>query len=181
MRWLAIVSGLTMLCAVPAFAAQDEVETPDGVLNPEQLTIHSIVKRYDFAHGSLTYCAYGYAATKAGDYTDGVDIFKKCSEHGSDASSIWMSFMSENGFGVPKNPKDAAAWAKKAADRGYKVGQFDYGLALLTGDGVRHDEAEGKRMIGLAAAQGDTAAKQLIESGYNLDLAIPDPDRAPSF
>jgi len=174
---LAIVSVLTVLCAAPAFAGQDEVETADGVLNPEQLTIRSVVKRYDFKHGSLTYCAYGYAATKAGDYADGVDIFKKCSTNGSDASTIWMSFMSENGLGVRKSPEDATAWAKTAADRGYKVGQYDYGLALMMGHGVKKDEAEGKRLIGLAAAQGEMSAKALIDSGYDLDSAIPDADR----
>jgi len=174
---LALGIAVAALLAAPAFAAAGEVDTADGILNPEQLTLNYVVKNYDFAHGSLTYCAYGYAATKMGDHGDAVDIFEKCSEHGSDAASIWMSYMSENGYAVRKSPEDAAAWAKKAADRGYKVGQYNYGLALLEGHGVKQDIEAGKKMIGLAAAQGESSAKALIDSGYNLDEVTPDPDR----
>jgi len=173
----AIGFAVAALLVAPAFAGEGEVDTADGILNPEQLTLNYVVKNYDFAHGSLTYCAYGYAATKMGDHKDAINIFKKCSDNGSDAASIWMSYMSENGYATAKSPQDAAAWAKKAADRGYKVGQYDYGLALLMGHGVKQDVEAGKKLIGQAAAQGDTAAKELIDSDYNLDVAIPDADR----
>ena len=175
---LAIVSILTMLLAVPAIAAQDEVDTPDGTLNPESLTLNAIVRNHDFSKGSLTYCTYGMLAAKTGRFEDSRNIFQQCSDRGSDPSSLWMSFMSEYGLGTAQSDKDAAAWAKKAADRGWKIGQYDYGLMLMQGKGVPRDVEAGKRMIGLAAEQGYVAAEALIQGGYDLGKAMPDPTHA---
>jgi len=177
----AIVAVLGLLAVAPSARAGDapaQVVTPDGTLNPETLTLNAIVNDHDFSKGSLTYCTYGMLAAKTGRFEDSLNIFRQCSDRGSDPSSLWMSFLSEQGLGTRQSDEDAAGWAKKAADRGWKVGQYDYGLMLMKGKGVAKDVEEGKRMIGLAAEQGYGAAKDLIEGGYNLDQAMPDPTHA---
>jgi len=166
------------LLTAPALAAQDEVDTADGTLNPEQLTIRAITQNHDFSQGSLTYCTYGMVAAKSGDYAASVDIFQKCADRGSDPSSVWMSFMSENGFGVAQSSEAAAAWAKKAADRGFKPGLYDYGLFLMQGKGVPKDVEAGKKLIDQAAAMGFPAAQQFVKDGYDLNKALPDPAHA---
>jgi uncharacterized protein len=50
------------------------------------------------------------------------------------------------------------------------VGQFDHGLNLLRGFGVKQDIAAGRAMIDLSAAQ------DVVESGYDPDVAIPNAD-----
>jgi uncharacterized protein len=157
--------------SLPARAEDDA-----GSLNPEEMTLDYFANRYDFKAGKSAACMYGYAATKSGNHVAGQKIFQKCIDAGVDAALIWKSYMSDNGYGTRKSFEDAAAWDKKAADRGYKVGEYNYGLSLLRGHGVAMDEAAGRQWIGRAAAQGDLAAKTLIESGYDLDVAVPDAD-----
>jgi uncharacterized protein len=168
------------LCGT-AYAGQSEVITDDGILNPDELSLNYFANRYDFKKGSTMMCAYGYWATKSGDHADGVKIFKKCADANSDASMIWMSYMYENGYAVEKSPEQAAQWDKRAADRGYKVGEFNYGLSLLRGHGVKQDEAAGREWVNRAAAQGFDTAQELIDSGYDPAAVTPDADEPRAY
>lgn len=165
--------------AAPAFAGEAVVD--DGTTNPEELTLNYFANTYDFKAGKSSACVYGYWATKAGDHADAKKIFDKCSEANVDAAMIWESYMYQNGYAVPKSAEKAAEWDKKAADRGYRVGQFNYGLSLLRGFGVKQDVAAGKALIDQSAAQGFAPARELAQEGYDPSTAIPNADEKRIF
>jgi uncharacterized protein len=176
MKLIALASFALLVAVSVASAEKSEIVTNDGVLNPEELTPNYFANRYDFKDSTSTACIYGYWATKAGDHENGKKIFDKCAAADIEAAMIWLSYMYENGYAVEKDFETATEWSKKAADMGYKVGEYNYGLSLLRGHGVARDEAAGRQWIGKSARQGFAAAKELIDSGYDTDVAIPDAD-----
>jgi uncharacterized protein len=167
---------LLMLSFVPAFSEVGDMLIDDGDTNPEEQTLNYFANKYDYGHGKSTACVYGYWATKSGNHIDAKKIFDKCIAAGVDAVYPWESYMSLNGYATRQSLEDAAAWDRKSAERGYKVGQFNHGLNLLRGFGVKQDFAAGKALIDQSAAQGFDAAKELAASGYDPDVAIPDAD-----
>ena len=62
-----------------------------------------------------------------------------------------------NGYGVPKDPVEAASWYKKSAEQGYGEAEFNLALAYLNGAGVPKNESEGLAWI-IVAAQPGTAS-----------------------
>ena len=60
-----------------------------------------------------------------------------------------------NGYGVPKDAAQAAAWYRKSADQGYGEAEFALGLAGLEGRGLPKDEVEGLAWITVAAQSGN--------------------------
>ncbi len=157
-----------------------------GETNPEELSMKYYIKNMNrnLARGHDFVCSLGYLATKAGDHKDAVKIFKTCAKHGNQGSKVWMSYMHQNGFGVKKDAKKSTEWVKEAADEGYSIGKYNYGLALLKGYGVKRDKNAGKALIDEVAADGDIHAKELQDSNYNPDVVTPDADQtdtAPLF
>lgn len=164
--------------AVPALASDERQEYVDdeGITNPEELTIRSYVKYYDFKDGDHMQCMIGHFAAQAGWDEGAARIFKQCSDGGNEAAMIWLSHAYANGLGLPLDLPRSVELERQAAERGYSIGQYNYGLSLLRGLGVAADIEAGKRWVGKAAEQGDEAANTLINSGFNLDVAIPDAD-----
>lgn len=58
---------------------------------------------------------------------------------------------------------EAEKWLRKATDGGVADAQFTLGVMYGLGRGVRHDEAEGLRLVSLAAAQGHADALEVID------------------
>ncbi len=162
--------------AAPAAAEVGDLLVDDGQTNPEEQTLDYFTNNYDYSNGKSTACVYGYWASKAGRHIAAKLIFDKCVAAGVDAAYSWESYMSQNGYATRRSLEDAAEWDRKSAERGYKVGQFNHGLNLLRGFGVKQDVEAGKTMIDASAAQGFGAAKDLAKSGYDPDVAIPDAD-----
>ena len=63
------------------------------------------------------------------------------------------------GDGIPKNPKEAEKWFRRAADTGDPDGQFGLAMLYNLGEGVRKDLAKAIKWCRLAAAQGNRDAK----------------------
>lgn len=159
-----------------------EVEDEYGVTNPEELSMKYYIKNMNrnLARGHDFVCSLGYLATKSGKHDDALKIFKTCAKHGNDGSKIWMSYMHQNGFGVKKDAGESTAWVKDAADNGYSIGRYNYGLALLKGYGVERNVEAGKALIDEVAAEGDIHAKELQQNNYNPDSVTPDADQTDS-
>ncbi len=68
----------------------------------------------------------------------------------------------------PPDPKEAAAWFRRAAERGHLDAQNMLGVLYANGTGVERDRVEAMRWFRLAAAQGHAGA------GQNLDRMDPD-------
>jgi len=175
--FLSAVAMMLMLIG-PALAqdAREEVVDEEGITNPEEMTIQHMAKYHDFGKGEQILCTLGWLAVKFAYYDEGARIFKQCAGRGNEASMIWMSQLYDNGLGVVKDPKMAVEWERKAAELGYSIGQYDYGLSILRGRTDVQDMAVGKTLIRRAADQGDDSARTLIESNFDLDVAIPDAD-----
>jgi uncharacterized protein len=164
------------LLATPAMAEVGDLLIDDGDTNPEEQTLKYFTDKYDYGNGKSTACVYGYWASKSGNHDAAKKIFDKCAAAGVAAAYPWQSYIAQNGYGVPQSLEAAAEWDRKSAAMGYKVGQFNYGLNLLRGFGVPKDEAAGRAMMNASAAQGFEAAQDVIDSGYDPEVAIPDAD-----
>ncbi len=178
MRILAVALSTMLLIAGPALAqdAREQVVDEEGITNPEELTIQHFAKYHDFKQGDPIMCTVGWLAIKLAYYDEGAKIFKQCAEMGNEASMIWMAQLYDNGLGVVKDPKIAVEWERKAAELGYSIGEYNYGLSILRGRTEIQDMAVGKNWVKRAADQGDNSARTLIESDFDLDVAIPDAD-----
>ena len=182
-RLLAAAFAAACLLAAPsAFAAGDlpddfvTDEDEHGSNNPEEMTLDSFIKKGREGKADMIICSMGYPATKSGSHEEARAIFEACIKAGYTQAMTWMSYLHDNGYGGPEDPDAAAALDKMAADAGDPVGQFNYGLDLMRGRGVRQDEAAGRKMVDRAAAQGLPIAKRMVESGYDLDEVTPDAD-----
>ena len=169
-----------------AFATPVLAETDDtlGTLNPEEMTIGRVLEDVARGQTTMTNCATGYMITKSGRHAEARQVFGACAEAGYTGAMTWMSQMDNNGLGAPEDPDAAAMWDRRAAEAGDPVGQFNYGLDLMRGRGVRQDEATGRQMVDAAAAQGLPVARRLQDAGYDLDEVTPDADNwkyAPLF
>ena len=162
------------LLAPPALAEIDRDE--GGTLNPEEMTLGSVIERAQRGEADMTVCMQGYFAVKSGDYEGGRDIFEACTDAGFVGAMHWRSYMDTNGLGGPEDAESAAEWDRKAAELGDPVGQFNYGLDLLRGHGVEEDLEEGRRYIDMAAGAGLGDAQVLKDSGYDTDVVTPDAD-----
>lgn len=170
------VCAAACLAALPALADGTDGTDPGGTLNPEELTLPSIVDRAQRGEDSMTVCMYGYYAVKGADHAEGGAILDACADRYT-AAMHWQSYMELNGLGRPEDPAMAAEWARRAAERGDPIGQYNHGLDLLRGYGVQRDPIRGRQMIDRAAAQGLAQAERLRASGYDPEEATPDADR----
>jgi TPR repeat protein len=66
--------------------------------------------------------------------------------------------MYNNGEGVVKDDKQAAAWYRKAAEQGHIDAQYNLGLMYSTGEGVAQDYKLAYVWSAVAAANGDALA-----------------------
>ena len=165
----------TALIAGLFCAAQAEEDT-GGTLNPEELTLNSAIAKAARGETSMMVCAMGYPVTKQGDHEEARTILEACANNGWTAAMTWMSQLENNGLGADEDPDRAAEWDRRAAEAGDPVGKFNYGLDLMRGRGVARDEAEGRRLVDEAAADGLKVAQRLQAADYDLDEVTPDAD-----
>jgi uncharacterized protein len=165
---------LLMACAAatPAVATDDAL----GKLNPEELSLNSVLEGIAEGDTSMMNCASGYLMTKSGRHGDARAVFGACAEAGYPGAMTWMGQMNDNGLGGPENPDAAAEWDRRAAEADDPVGIFSYGLDLMRGRGVTQDEAAGRSHVDRAAALGLGVAARLQAAGYDLDEVTPDAD-----
>ena len=176
-RTLAAAAILALVCG-PALAedAHEMVVDEGGILNPEELTINYFANHHDFKKSDPILCTMGWLAVKMSYNKEGARIFKQCAEVGNEASMIWLAQLYDNGLGVEKDLLKSVDWERQAAERGYSIGEYNYGLSILKGKAPEQDPEIGKMWIRRAAEQGDSSAQTLIDENWNLDVAIPDAD-----
>jgi len=69
-----------------------------------------------------------------------------------------------NGKGVDKDVEGGLDMLRKVADSGYPEAQFYLGKLYLEGEVVEQDIPYAKKMLTLAARQGDPDAERLLET-----------------
>ena len=175
---------VTVMLVLPFAAMAQSAEEDLGTLNPEELTMNSIIDEVRRGESSMTNCAAGYLMTKSGNHGIARETFALCAEDGYTQAMTWMGYMDQNGFGGDHDPDAAAAWDRRAAEAGDHVGMLNYGLDLLRGHGVSKDEMAGREMVDRAAELGSTMARELQAADYDPNAVTPDADEwrfAPMF
>ena len=155
-------------------ASAEDVE--GGTLNPDELSLDSVIARAINGDTSMTSCAAGYMITKSGAHEDARKVFEACAADGYTGAMTWMSQLDDNGLGAEEDPAAAAEWDRRAAEAGDPIGKFNYGVDLMRGRGVAMDELRGRALIDEAAAEGVAAAQRLQAADYDLDEITPDAD-----
>jgi len=88
----------------------------------------------------------------------------------------------ERGWGVPRNPAQAAAYFETAAARGETWAMFNLADLLLLGDGVPKNRARAYRLYVSSAEKGNVKALNMLgllhEDGIS---GVPDPEGAKVF
>ena len=102
------------------------------------------------------------AAAHSGDYAAALRRLSLLAEKGDARAQFDIGFMHAYGWGVRRNPAEAIAWYRKAADQGLQIAQHFLGLAYANGEGVRPDDAEAARWFARAAAQGFAQAQFML-------------------
>jgi TPR repeat protein len=151
-----------------------------GTTNPVEESIEFQLEKLKTSphDGTLTVlCWKAHELRKASMNKKALPVLLECAKRGHDISMLDLASMYELGTEVQQSYKQAAKWLKKSSDRGFSTAQLYYGIALLTGKGVKKNVAEGKSLIQKAAAQEDHLAINLINSNYDIETVIPDGDQ----
>lgn len=148
--------------------AQEDADA-DGVLDPVDFSFRYYIDHMNrFPDRVGIICVNAYWLDKTGDHEAALAFFNECAKRGNPPSMIYLSNMYELGHGVPVDLSKSTGWLKRAAETGYAVGQYHYGMALLQGKGVGRDVNAGKAWLRKAAAQGDDDARAALA---NLEVA----------
>lgn len=157
---------------IPAVAFADG----DGTLNPDEMGMGRMLDNAARGETSMTTCASGYMMTKSGQHEAARRLFERCAAAGYTGAMTWMGHLDTNGLGAAEDPDRAADWDRRAADLGDPVGQFNHGLNLMRGRGIRQDVAKGRSFVDRAARAGLPVARRLQRAEYDLDEVTPDAD-----
>lgn len=112
------------------------------------------------------------AAFDRGDYATALKELKPLAEKGDARSEYAMGVMAENGFGMPKDLKQAAGWYRKAAEQGNTDAQFNLGAMYEHGIGMPANYAEAARWYRPAAEAGDIDALSNLGVLYEKGLGV---------
>jgi TPR repeat protein len=113
------------------------------------------------------------AAFAAGDYATALAELRPLLETGDARSQYAMGVMAENGFGMPVDLSQAAAWYLKAAKQGNTDAQFNLGAMYEHGVGMPADPAQAAYWYRPAAEAGDIDALSNLGVLYEKGAGVP--------
>ena len=152
--------------STPNSATEDA--TAFGVTNPSDFSWRAFREAMDrFPERIGIICHNAYELDKSGDHKDAFMFFRECAERGNPPSMINLAQFYDMGWGAPASAEQSTAWLRRAAEKNYSAGQYEYGLALLRGHGVPRDEILAKVWLEKAAAQGDRDAMALLRTRFS--------------
>lgn len=113
------------------------------------------------------------AAFSTGDYAKAQVELKPLLEKHDPRAEYAMGVLYENGFGVAKDPQQAAAWYLKAAEQGNSDAQFNLGAMNEHGVGIPVNYVEAARWYRPAAEAGDIDALSNLGVLYHNGQGVP--------
>jgi len=113
------------------------------------------------------------AAFESGNYPKALEELQPLVEKGDARAQYAMGVMAENGFGMPVNLQQAAAWYLKAAQQGNTDAQFNLGAMYERGLGMPADPAQAAHWYLLAAESGDIDALSNLGVLYEKGEGVP--------
>jgi len=97
------------------------------------------------------------------DDASGVEVLKQAADLGHAPAQLHLAGLYQEGrMGLPADPREARAWARRAADGGDARGMHAYGMYLFDGVGGAQDPVEALGWLRKAADSG------LIDSQFNV-------------
>jgi TPR repeat protein len=113
------------------------------------------------------------AAFESGNYPKALEELQPLVEKGDARAQYAMGVMAENGFGMPVDLAQAAAWYLKAATQGNTDAQFNLGAMYEHGVGMPPDPAQAARWYRPAAESGDIDALSNLGVLYEKGAGVP--------
>lgn len=113
------------------------------------------------------------AAFAAHDYAKALQEIRPLAEKGDPRGQYSMGVLYENGYGVTKDLKLAAAWYLKAAKQGNTDAQYNLGAMYEHGVGMAVNYSEAARWYRPAAEQGDIDALSNLGVLYQGGKGVP--------
>lgn len=113
------------------------------------------------------------AAFAAGDYAKALQETRPLAESGDARGEYAMGVLYENGYGVTKDLKLAAAWYLKAAQQGNTDAQYNLGAMYEHGVGMAVNYPEAARWYRPAAEMGDIDALSNLGVLYQGGKGVP--------
>jgi hypothetical protein len=103
----------------------------------------------------------GEAAYKRSDFSTALQILRPLADQGNEIAQAYLGLAYRQGYGVPHDDAQAAAWFRKAADEGYAPAQGVLGEMYRDGRGVSQDYVRAHMWLNLAVARSDDATHQM--------------------
>lgn len=115
------------------------------------------------------------------DYLEAVRLFKEAAAQGSIKAVNNIGVMYQQGIGVPQDLTEAQVWYKRAADKGYSIGQRNLALSYVENATSSDDNLRAAALLSEAAKSGDQESARKLGRiyengipGIEIDLAKAD-------
>ena len=99
----------------------------------------------------------GPAGPRATTPQRGPEAERTLAERGDAGAQYALGLAYLTGEGLPRDPRDAARWLRRAAEQGHPGAATDLGVLLMRGYGVPRDDAKAVQWFRRAAGQGHAA------------------------
>lgn len=100
-----------------------------------------------------------FGAYQRGYYLTAMELALPRAQLGDPAAQTLVAEILQNGFGVPRDPKEAAFWYGQAANGEDKAAMLKYALLLMEGKLVEKDEKKAEELMKKAADRGNASAQ----------------------
>jgi TPR repeat protein len=133
----------------PIVAFAQNVDAPQANDPQKQVAVDSEPTPMEIAFGAFQRGFYLTALNKA----------LPLAENGDANAQTLIAFIYDQGLGVPKRPKEAAAWYGFAANAGNREAQFSYAAMLMQGEAIEKNIEEATGFFKKAADKGHPQAQ----------------------
>lgn len=160
-----LFAGLITLAALSGAIADDGSDA-EGYVNPDEnnfLRLREELRQRPERAGFLCWAVYEVQKGGSPYHDMALDALKECVAVGNAPSMILLAHAYENGLGTEKSPELSTYWVRKAAEKGYAIGQYHYGVALVRGFGTKADIDAGRDWLTKAAENGNEDAVQFLK------------------
>ena len=90
-------------------------------------------------------------------------------------------WLSVEGYGVQKDPQQAAYWYQQAAEKGHPEAQYNLAVLYASGKGVKRDEAQAARWVSASAGQGYALAQADLGKRFATGNGVAQDDKRAYF
>jgi len=156
---------ILLIAALATVMAGPALSDDYGTLNPDEGGLDQLaedIALHPDRTGTLCWIAYETQKGGGRDAEHAFAAMEICAASGNAPSMILMAHAYENGLGVTKSAEMSTHWVREAALAGYSMGEYHYGMALLTGFGTAPDPAAARQWLTRAAEHGSAPARAAL-------------------